>query len=437
MADEHDYDVNDTVVNYFKQMKNNGLHEECIKCIVEYAASNYETAAFLYATPIVDLMIDIDKESPTVIDGTLPQWLNDHGFRVHIQKVMGLVRNGHRVPLKWIPLSQVVREDVSWLWQPYVPYNKVTLMEGDPGAGKTYLLLTICAAVTQGFFLPDQDGRVKPVDPTRAGNVLYITAEDGLGDTISPRAAALGANLDRLIVLEDATAFSLTNPQPLHDAIAEYQARLVVIDPLTAFLGTEMDMNRTNEVRPFMQALGMMASEHKCAMLASRHWTKATGGRAKYRGQGNIDFFAAARSVLVVGESPEEDSLRIVAQSKNSLGAYGRSLVFQIRDDGLFWAGTSELTADDLSQMQPNKRQHQRQTAMEWLKDYLHDGPQLASAIMEAAKAVGIPEKTLRRAKEHLRILSSKERELWYWRLPKYGPWDRYSGMEDNEGMEI
>ncbi len=437
MSEQHDYDLNEAQKAYFIWLKNQGMYVECIKQMAEHAKKEEASGAFLRHPFILNMLGEMHKEVPHVVEAMLQQCLDEPGLRLQLPYLLHTLRNGHYKPLKWMPLSEVVREDVSWLWQPYIPYNKVTLMEGDPGAGKTYLLLTICAAVTQGFFLPDQDGRVKPADPPRAGNVLYITAEDGLGDTIYPRAEALGANLDRLIVLEDATYFSLTNPQPLHEAITKYAARLVVIDPLTAFLGADMDMNRTNEVRPFMQALGMMASDHACAVLASRHWTKAVGGRAKYRGQGNIDFFAAARSVLVVGESPEEESLRIVAQSKNSLGDYGRSLVFQIRDTGLFWAGTSELTADDISQMQPNKRKHQRQTAMEWLKDYLHDGPQPAVAITAAASAVGIAARTLDRAKEHLRILSSKESGQWYWRLPKYGPWDRYTERGDDEGMEI
>lgn len=338
-----------------------------------------------------------------------------------------------------VPLSSVPDEEVGWLWEPYVPLRKLTLVEGDPEAGKTYLLLALAAAVTRGFYLPDQQGKVQPAHGT-CGNVLYITAEDGLGDTIKKRARLCNADLDRIFVVPSSSMFpdamqpfSLARPHLLSAAMEERQARLVILDPLTAFLGAEVDIHRANEVRPLMSILGGLAEKHSCAMVAIRHWTKAVGGKAAYRGQGNIDFRAAARSVLALGESPEDDRLRIMAQSKNSIDAKGISIVFQISDLGLTWAGTSLLTADELSAAQPQRHKKQRHNAMEWLRDYLRDGPQESMVIIAASEAVGINEKALRRAKEHLGILATKEANKWFWRLPKYQKWDRYAGMEDDD----
>lgn len=332
-----------------------------------------------------------------------------------------------------VALSSIDPEEVSWLWEPYLALRKLTLIEGDPSVGKTYLVLAIAAAVTHGYSMPDQHGRVGKPAPSQAGNVLYITAEDGLADTIRPRADKVGADVDRIFVVSPGQEVSLTNPEPIAEAIARHNARLLVLDPLQAFLGSEMDMNTTNQVRPFMHILSDMADKYNCAMLAIRHWTKASGGKARYRGQGSIDFTAAARGVLAIGESPEDESLRILAQSKNSLGRLGVSLVFKISEEGLEWCGTSELTADELSAMQPKKRQHQRNNAMQWLKDYLHDGPQASQDVIAAAEAVGIAEKTLRRAKEVLGVLASREKGNgpWYWRLPKFEPWDRYEKEDD------
>ena len=330
-----------------------------------------------------------------------------------------------------VPLSSIDPEEVAWLWHPYIALRKVTLIEGDPSVGKTFLVLALAAAVTRGYTMPDQDGRTGAPDPHRAGNVLYITAEDGLADTIRPRADKVGADADRIFVVSPGQQVSLTDPEPIAEAIARHQAKLLVLDPLQAFLGSEMDMNTTNQVRPFMHILSDMADRYNCSMLAIRHWTKSPGGKARYRGQGSIDFVAAARSVLALGESPEDESLRIIAQSKNSLGAIGRSLVFKISEEGLEWCGTSELTADELSAMQPKKRQHQRNNAMQWLKDYLHDGPQASLSILAAAESVGIPERTLRRAKEVLGILASKDNGQWYWRLPQFERWDRYEKDTD------
>jgi len=340
-----------------------------------------------------------------------------------------------------VPLSSIADEDVSWLWEPYVPYKKLTLVEGDPEGGKTYLLLAISAAVTKGLPLPDQLGLMEP-GSRKPGNVLYITAEDGLADTIKKRARKCGADLDRIFVIptasmfpEDMQPFSLARPHLLSAAIEEREAKLVILDPLTAFLGATVDMHRANEVRPLMTTLVGIADKHNCAMVAIRHWTKAVGGKASYRGQGNVDFLAAARCVLSVGESPEDERLRLMAQSKNSLVARGTSILFEISDSGLHWAGTSTLTADELSAAQPNKHQHQRKDAMQWLKDFLKTGPQPATNVTIAADLVGISDRTLRRAREHLHILTTKDAGVWYWRLPNFHKWERerYPGQEDEE----
>ncbi len=330
------------------------------------------------------------------------------------------------------PLSEVNPEEIVWLWDPYIPLKKLTLVEGDPSSGKTYLLLAIAASVTAGHSLPDQYGKVAPPTSDR-GNVLYITAEDGIADTIRPRAEKVGADLTRLFVPRNPQSFSLADPAILSNAMRRYTPRLVVLDPLQAFLGADIDMHRANEVRPLMTTLLALAIEHTCAIVAIRHWTKAPGGRAKHRGQGNVDSTAAARSALSVGESPEDDTLRIMAHAKSSLSKSGLSIVFSIQDEGLQWCGTSMLTADELSAAQPERHKKQRQNAMEWLRDYLRDGPQHSVTIIAAAQAVGINEKALRKAKEYLGVLAAKEANAWYWRLPKFAPWDRYAGMEDDD----
>ena len=330
------------------------------------------------------------------------------------------------------PLSEVNPEEIVWLWDPYIPLKKLTLVEGDPSSGKTYLLLAIAASVTAGHALPDQVGKVSP-PTTDHGNVLYITAEDGIADTIRPRAEKVGADLTRLFVPRNPQSFSLADPAILSNAMRRYSPRLVVLDPLQAFLGAGIDMHRANEVRPLMTTLLALAIEHTCAIVAIRHWTKTPGGRAKHRGQGNVDFTAAARSALSIGESPEDDTLRIMAHAKSSLSKAGVSIVFSIQDEGLQWCGTSTLTADELSAAQPNKHHHQRKDAMEWLKDYLRDGPQPSAIVIHAAEAVGISEKTLRRAKDHLHVLATKDGNVWFWRLPKFQRWERYPGQENDD----
>ena len=171
----------------------------------------------------------------------------------------------------------------------------------------------------------------------------------GLLIRLRPRAEMAGADLTRLYIVEGWTAgadiqpFSLSHISLLSEAIKDLQARLVILDPLQAFLGADIDMHRTNEVRPLMMQIHRLASMHRCSILAIRHLTKAPGTKAMYRGQGSIDFTAAARSVLFVGESPEDEARRVMAHDKNQYGPKGMSIVFGISDDGFSWYGTMDI----------------------------------------------------------------------------------------------
>jgi len=273
-----------------------------------------------------------------------------------------------------------------------------------------------------------------------ASSVIYITAEDGIADTLRPRADQVDADLQKLFVVCGWTAdetsikpFSFQQLALLEDVIRDLQARLVVLDPLQAFLGADVDMFRSNEVRPLLSQLGKIAEAQRCAIIAIRHWTKVVGGKAIYRGQGSVDFTAAARCVLALGEAPDDESMRIIAQSKNNLAHFGKSQVFQLSDEGFQWCGTSDIDANTLTGLQPNKRQHQRQHAADWLKACLKGGPMAATMVQAAAEAVGIAEASLRRAKTALGILSTKDKGAWYWRLPTYTAWD----TRENEDDEI
>ena len=339
-------------------------------------------------------------------------------------------------------LADIEPEEIHWLWHPYLPLGKLTLLEGDPGQGKTYLMLAVAAAVTRGYHLPDQRGRVAPPHG-QPGHVLYLTAEDGLADTIRPRAEKADADLALLSVVEGWTAggdlepFSFAQLALLGEVIRDLQIKLVIIDPIQAFLGANVDMHRANEVRPLMAQLGRLAALHHCCILCIRHITKGTG-KALYRGLGSIDFTAAARSVLVIAESLEDENKRVLAQAKNSLDAKGASIVFQITDDGFMWCGTSRVSADELLSQQPVKQQHQRNTAAAWLKATLRDGEMLADMVRIQGEAQGVSWATIRRAKDALGIISFRKAERWYWKLPETmdDPWDD-SEEEENGGLSF
>ena len=334
-----------------------------------------------------------------------------------------------------VRLSDVEPERVDWLWHPYIPRGKLTILEGHPGLGKTFMMLTISAAVTQGWPLLGQDG--KPGCHREPGTVLYLTAEDGLGDTLRPRLDAAGADVSRVVALtgwrvtdeqgqETEGAVTLGDIAVLEQAIQEHEPILVVIDPLSAFLGADVDMHRANEVRPVLAAAGRLVEKYGAALVIVRHLSKAIRDNAVLRGAGSLDFAAAARSIILCAE---HDGARVVAHVKSNLAPHGVSLRYDLQDDRLECAGTSDLRADDL---QVKTRSEHGDAAVddadEFLTSYLKDGPQPATEVTKAAALDGIKKRTLDRAKKRVGVVSRRQSKDnkggggWIWELPPQQP---------------
>jgi RecA-family ATPase len=226
-----------------------------------------------------------------------------------------------------INMEDVVAEEVEWLWEGYIPIGKLTILQGDPGKGKTMAMLNLIAAFTTGRGMLEPPGSSMIREPI---NVIYQTAEDGLADTVKPRLEAAGADCSRVSVIDDRDKMLSMTDERLVWAIRETKAGLVVLDPLQAYLGEKVDMNRANEVRPVMRYLAMLADHFGCAIVLIGHMNKAQGLKASYRGLGSIDFRAAARSVLLVGRTKDDPTIRVMAQDKNSLAPEGRSMSFSL-----------------------------------------------------------------------------------------------------------
>ena len=206
--------------------------------------------------------------------------------------------------LKLINMEQVEVEKIDWLLYPFIPFGKVTIVQGDPGEGKTTMVLQIIAKLTKGEgVLPvDENTETKEkITATEPVNVIYQTAEDGLGDTIKPRLLAAGADCSRVLVIDDNEQALTMMDARLEEAIIQTKARLVVLDPIQGFLGADVDMHRANEIRPLMKRMAVLAEKHHCAIVLIGHMNKNSNGKSPYRGLGSIDFQAAARSVLIVG----------------------------------------------------------------------------------------------------------------------------------------
>ena len=207
-------------------------------------------------------------------------------------------------------MDTVQAEEIKWLWKPYIPFGKLTIVQGDPGEGKTTFSLWLASLLTQGKCF-DEAGNLIQTSPV---NVVYQTAEDGLADTVKPRLMAAGADCSRVKVIDDSEKSLYMDDERLEEALRETKAKLLILDPLQAYLGDRVDMNRANEAREMTKKLGAMAERTGCAVILIGHMNKGSGAKAAYRGIGSIDFFAIARSVLLVARVPDDSTIRAVAQ---------------------------------------------------------------------------------------------------------------------------
>lgn len=178
-----------------------------------------------------------------------------------------------KTELRLINMENVAVEQVEWLLYPFIPYGKVTIIQGDPGEGKTTMVLQIIAKLTKGEpVLPIKDGEEEPAEKAdEPVNVIYQTAEDGLGDTIKPRLLAAGADCSKVLVIDDSEQPLTMLDERLEQAIQQTDARLVVLDPIQSFLGAEVDMHRANEIRPLMKRVSVLAEKYHCAIVLIGH----------------------------------------------------------------------------------------------------------------------------------------------------------------------
>ena len=302
-------------------------------------------------------------------------------------------------------MANVQPETVSWLWYPYIPMGKLTLLEGDPGIGKSWVTLAITTAVSLGKGLPN-------ADLSKPQIVLLASAEDGLGDTLRPRLDAMAADVRNVHAIKGILDFSNGGLEILRKNIELLKPALVIIDPLVAYIGAGVDINRANETRAVMSQLAEIAEVYAVAILAVRHLTKGGALKAIYRGLGSIDFTAACRSVLMAGCDPDNDQKRAIVQIKSNLAAKGNAIGFELKNGSFYWTGESDLTAARILAAEDGQDgKSARDEATDFLRDELSNGPVEWQQIERDRKAAGISEITLRRARENLGIKIRREGE--------------------------
>lgn len=339
-----------------------------------------------------------------------------------------------RRPIRLVQASSFDETSVTWLWQDRIPNGKVTILEGDPDLGKSMVTCDLVARTSVGMPFPKRRGGRRP------RNVLMVLAEDDWRDTVVPRLRVAGADLSRVHSHElerdaEGNVVPLTFPEDLAEIrrlVKKSRIRLMVIDPVTAFLSETINSHNDASVRRAMTPLAELAQETGCAVLLIRHLNKSGEGKALYRGGGSIAFSGAARSVMVITRHPDDpQNLRVLAMVKGNLTRNERrSLTYQVipsPDDPdqpvVEWGDFCDLTADDLMGGADSRREAPiLKEALEFLRDLLSDGPMSAKDVRKHADSAGLTWGTVKRAKKELRVQSVNVRDekhiaAWVWKL--------------------
>ena len=318
--------------------------------------------------------------------------------------------------LKLINMRDVEVQTTEWLWHPYIPFGKLTIMQGDGGDGKTTTALQIAAAVTTGALLPECLHAVGPFD------VIFQTAEDGLGDTIKPRLLQAQADVSRVHVIDESMEGLTLSDVRIEQAILRTGARLIILDPLQAYLGAKVDMHRANEVRPILKKVGDIAERHRCAFMVIGHLNKSAN-KSQYRGLGSVDIYSAARSVLTFGRVKDQQYMRAFAHTKANLAPEGPSISYELHTDtGFRWLGKSNITAAELLGTDFENGWRKKETTFDraaaLLQQELAQRSLLAEEIYRKAEELGISKRTLDSAKAQLGVKSRKKGNQWFWEIP-------------------
>ena len=316
----------------------------------------------------------------------------------------------HNIEVRYY--SSVTAQKVDWLWYPYIPYGRITMLQGDPGEGKTTFALNIASLLSNGCSMPDSE------IPTPSQSVIYQSTEDGIADTVKPRLIEAGADCSRIAFINDSHEPLTLDDSRIEHAIQSTGARMLVLDPLQAFIGKEADFHRANDIRPLMNKLADVAGRTNCAVIIIGHMNKSVGTKGVYRGLGSIDITAAARSVLMVGRLRDEPAIRVMTQLKNNLAPEGKSIAFEMDEtSGFRWIGQYDISIDELLNGEKPVEASKLVQAQTVIQDILGGGACLCSQIYKACDSRGLSKRTVDTAKRSLGVKSTKQSDGWEWSM--------------------
>ena len=307
--------------------------------------------------------------------------------------------------------SDVKATTVNWLWYPYIPIGKITIVAGDPGDGKSTMMMNLIEEISKGGTMPDGSQIGRP------SKVIYQCSEENAGDTIKPRFDSCGADCTKIGFINEEVHDGLTlDDERIGRMIAEFRPRLVVLDPIQAYLGTQSDLTMITKARKLMRRLTSWATVNKCAIVLISHLNKSDGKKDIYRSFGSIDVVAAARSVLMVERDPEDWDLRIVRQVKNNLAPAGDDLMFSLtKEEGFKWVENNTVKKRLLQRPDLPKNKHELAAIL--IKEALAEGDVESLKIKSIMKQYGIGDKTMQETKEKLGVSSFRKMRKWYWHM--------------------
>lgn len=306
--------------------------------------------------------------------------------------------------------STVSAVKVNWLWYPYLAEGKITLLQGDPGDGKSTMMLHLIGEISRGGKSPDGIPFGTP------GRVVYQCSEDGIADTIKPRLEACQTNCENVAFINEEVHNGLTlDDERLLKTIVQFRPRLLVVDPIQAYLGHDSDLLVAGRARRLMRHLSEWASFYSCAVVLIGHQNKKDGAKGLYRSLGSIDVVAAARSVLQIERVEENPNIRIMHHIKSSLAPAGADVAFEIDpQNGFQW-----LTRDKGSEKTTHILSTKREQAIIALKEMLSKQDMKVAEIKTILATYGVGEKSARALKKTLGIQAYRKKKQWYWSLTK------------------
>ena len=324
------------------------------------------------------------------------------------------------VALECIRASDIEPKEVKWLYYPYIPFGKVTILQGDPGDGKSKLMLALAAMLSKGTPLPFNDEE----DTHEPMVIIYQTTEDDADDTVVPRFIVSGGDTQNLIFIKEDKKALTFDDERIKKAIKDYDAKLLILDPLSSYIGSDCCINAANETRARFNHLIQVAKETGCAIVIVAHLNKAYTMSPLYRTAGSIDIAGAARSILgIYRMKPSENPKgRILAQVKSNLAPTGSAIVFEVDDSGINFLEEVDMTAEEAAkQTAPDmgRPRETRDNAVAFIRDMLKDGRTLSTDCIAKLKDAGFKASTYKKAKKEAGVVSEKIGLLWYWSLPE------------------